>query len=95
MNFHSQDLPLSNSSPNEQSHNETLEYQQQKPKGFSNLGDFMNGPNKNMMHKNEGGLGGRYVVSKSMSSSTSIVNGKKTVKTVEKMQYSDGTMEEI
>lgn len=38
--------------------------------------------------------GSRYVVSKSTSTSTSYINGKKTTKTQEKIQYNDGTIEE-
>lgn len=37
---------------------------------------------------------GKYAVSKSTSSSTQTVNGKTVTKVIEKIQYSDGTVEQ-
>jgi hypothetical protein len=39
------------------------------------------------------GKEGKYVVSRSTSSSTQTVNGKTVTKVIEKIQYSDGTTE--
>ena len=62
-----------------------------KPKGFGDFGKFMQESDKPIAQSQ----GSRFAVSKSMSTSTSIVNGKKTVKTIEKIQYNDGSVETL
>ena len=93
MNFHSQDLALKdNSEVGSKDFGTEIVYKEktEKPKGFGNFGKFMNNFEKPVAPSQ----GSRYVVSKSSSTSTSYINGKKTTKTSEKIQYNDGTIEE-
>lgn len=92
MNFHSQDLPLKNmESVSKPGVGTELKYNEveKKPKGFTDMKNFMQGSEKPIAPSK----GSKYAVSKSTSTSTSVVNGRKKVTTVEKVKYNDGSEE--
>ena len=87
MNFHSENLPLNDSfglNKGKENMKEEINYDNEeipKPKGFGNFGRFMNGMEKGTISSKP--KGGKFAVSKSTSTSSSISNGTKIVKIVE------------